>query len=1098
MSGEHQKVYKTEFAWVKINKIKQALFYFSCILSGGIVPIVCTNYPNFQMQFITDKCEAEDAEFMECNDPGLGTSFTDVEKHDIKEGRFRCFEKYGIRYLAHKGDAWKIVEVPHVPDKFTELFVRGLDEANKPSRIYLTSIYGLNRMKIEAADTLTIATREIVSPFYLFQYFAVAVWLYTDYIVYSVIVLIITFISITVTVHAKVFNLKRLHELAGATQMITPYDFGNKKTLPDRLDPDLIPGDCFVVKAGTSLCCDAILISGRVVIDESMLTGESVPVTKTAYVYSTIDNNATKRSSNILFSGTVVKSVNDGQDAIAMVYRTGFRSQRGELINELVAPKIEIVQFMPDAMNAILFMVVITTCIFGWSSSQLKVLGTTDGDTFIAYLTALTIAVPPGLVACLSIGSSLSVARLAKKRISVADTGKLSAAGYCTYACFDKTGTLTDEHICYEGTKHYNEGRCNVIHVTNQIMATCHSLSIVDGKPQGDPLEVELMRASGWSYSLEGKDPFGIPPSDQPDGGKKHAILKQFEFSPEKLRAGTLLNNPDGSRIFLMKGSPEMVTSFCTPSTVPSNWGQDLMALTKQGFRVLAIAWRTVNPDETDTSQEKLEQNMIFLGLVYFSNNLKKDTWPDTINALKDAKIHVAMITGDYFSTAQAISVKCHIVEADKPSLLIDAHIPDGSHDDSKMEICIKNPSTDEVIPNLTIKDVKEKYYPLLRINDTSVNYRNAGFEKTSWVTHWNRLFGAKPVAAGVNTGGDVEMAKGGNKDSDMQFLMTGVGYKVLREKYANDLYEPVVRMTSVFARMKPADKKTIVECLMRPDSRTDQPDIPCKVLFCGDGANDMEALSASTVGVSLCDTATTIAAAIVSTDQSPISTVQVLKEGRCSLVTAFLLVNYNIMYAIIQLFMTCYLNNIGLKFGDYMYLIQDLFFSLLLGLAIADIPPTEILSIKRPPQTLFDRGLLVKLFLQLIIFPVFQYIVLCGLRSESWYTPFKTNVPLEESYAYEAASVNIMALAQLMIASVVVTIGKPFRKPCYLSWKHTGLLLCQMGWIFYLLFGAESIFSVYIDNKPTPHNWGGKLIGLIIANACVSGIATKVADYFF
>ncbi len=235
-----------------------------------------------------------------------------------------------------------------------------------------------------------------------------------------------------------------------------------------------------------------------------------------------------------------------------------------------------------------------------------------------------------------------------------------------------------------------------------------------------------------------------------------------------------------------------------------------------------------------------------------------------------------------------------------------------------------------------------------------------------------------------------------------------------------------------------------------------------------------------------------------MSTEHTPIATVDVLKEGRCSLVTAYLLVNFNIMYAIIQLFMTCYLNNVGLIFGDYMYLIQDMFYSLFLGLAIADIPPDEILSIKRPPTSLFDRGLMVKLFLQLIIFPVFQYIVLQALKTQDFYTPFETDEPLSESYAYEGAALNIMALAQLMIASVVVTIGKPFRKPCYTSWKHMTLLLIHTSWIMYLLFGEKSAFMVGIDNKPTTNNFAGILIGLIACNAVCSGLATKVADYFF
>ena len=114
------------------------------------------------------------------------------------------------------------------------------------------------------------------------------------------------------------------------------------------------------------------------------------------------------------------------------------------------------------------------------------------------------------------------------------------------------------------------------------------------------------------------------------------------------------------------------------------------------------------------------------------------------------------------------------------------------------------------------------------------------------------------------------------------------------------------------------------------------------------------------------CDTATTVAAAIVSTKQSPYAVVEVLKEGRCSLVTAYTLVNFNIMYAIIQLFMTCYLNNMGLVFGDYMYLVQDCFFSLILGLCIAYSEPSDTLSKKLPPKTLFHPWLLAKLIPQL------------------------------------------------------------------------------------------------------------------------------------
>jgi cation-transporting P-type ATPase 13A2 len=246
------------------------------------------------------------------------------------------------------------------------------------------------------------------------------------------------------------------------------------------------------------------------------------------------------------------------------------------------------------------------------------------------------------------------------------------------------------------------------------------------------------------------------------------------------------------------------------------------------------------------------------------------------------------------------------------------------------------------------------------------------------------------------------------------------------------------------------------------------------------------------------CDTATTVAAAIVSTAQSPLAVVEVLKEGRCSLITAYVLVNYNIMYAIIQLFMTCYLNNLGLVFGDYMYLIQDMFYSLVLGLCIADTPPSDALCKQLPPQTLFSPWILAKLLPQLGIFPAFQAITLAILKSQRWYVPFETDDPLNESYANEGAALNIIALAQLMIASVVVTIGQPYRQAWYTNKTHIGVLLLQTAFIMYLLFGESNEFMVGIDNKPAPHKFQGILIGIIAANVFVSAVATKLADYLF
>jgi cation-transporting P-type ATPase 13A2 len=1063
-----------QFRWLQISTWKVIVYYICCLLSAGILPVLALNYPGLQRKLTSSVCDPIASDFVEITDTeekGIELFYGNVE-HSVCGGvHYACFESLGRRYFALSSKNFEVSLAPDAPMNFSDRFVVGDPSSPRPDRNQIIALFGLNTMQLQAADPFEVVISEVMSPFYLFQYFAIAVWLYTDYIAYSVIVMFITIVSISFVCRDKLFNLQRLHDLAGNETFVTKH--APNGTFETVGTTQLAPGDCYEVVSNMDFPCDSILIKGRVVVDESMLTGESVPVTKTEFVKSPTDLDATKRSANILYSGTKVKVVpSNNEKVIAMAYKTGFRSARGQCVAALITPKTEIVSFLPDALRAIFFMVIITTAIFGWSADQLVRLDSTNEDIILAYLTALTIAVPPGLVACLSIATSISVLRLSSNDVSITDTTKLNAAGYCSFACFDKTGTLTDENIVYQGMKVYGAKPNNCAadvtleHIVREIMASCHSLSIVDGTPDGDPLEVELLRASEWKLSLApgGNHADVTPPQGSPNGGKAHQICRHFEFSPEKLRAGTVLHRPSGEYAFLVKGSPEMIINLANPATLPSNIEPDIQLLTKKGFRVLALGYRTFAETEGEyltkkANQDELERDVTFLGLVYFTNKLKDDTYPRTIQALKDANIMVTMITGDHYQTAIAISTECNILSKDERRLLFVIHDPDPLNSVPHLPL-IFNGETDEEI-NIPFEQLIQQYYdtnPVVKASDGG--------------------------AAATST-----------SPAPLQIVMTGVGLIALKN-HSPHLIEPLARITNTFARMKPGDKKTIVRILQEPNSHLGGGEN--HVVFCGDGANDMEALSAATVGISLCDTATTVAAAVVSTKQTPLAVVEVLKEGRCSLVTAYVLVCYNISYAIIQLFMTCYLNNMGLVFGDNMYIVQDLFFSLILGLCISDLGPAETLSVKLPPKSLFCPGLMVKLLLQLGIFPAVQAITLELLKTQDWYTEYETDDPLNDSWAVEGATLNIVALAQLMIAAVVVTIGKPYRKPWYTSRNLLIVLALQGAYILYLLFGETNPFMKGVSNKHVPRRFAGIILSIIAANIGLSAAATKFADLFF
>jgi cation-transporting ATPase 13A3/4/5 len=259
-----------------------------------------------------------------------------------------------------------------------------------------------------------------------------------------------------------------------------------------------------------------------------------------------------------------------------------------------------------------------------------------------------------------------------------------------------------------------------------------------------------------------------------------------------------------------------------------------------------------------------------------------------------------------------------------------------------------------------------------------------------------------------------------------------------------------------------------------------------------------MSALRAADVGVSLCDAETSVAAPITSKMQTPGSVIDVLLEGRCSLVTAYVLVIYMILYGIIQLFMALILYSFGLIPSDYTYLIQDLFFTLVLGIAVALTERADELSWQLPPKRFLVWWLLFKLFSQMAAFIFFQIMAIYLLQLQSWYVPYTTDTPLVDSYAYESTVVANVALSQLMIGSVVATIGAPFRKAWYTNFWHVLALFLQAGWVSYQLFQTGDAFATtWLYLEPLPFDFSLILLGLIGANAAVSTGLYYVAECF-
>lgn len=693
-------------------------------------------------------------------------------------------------------------------------------------------------------------------------------------------------------------NLERLRDLAGRdVDVYRCSDDGSFNLVPGRT---LLPGDKYAILPDISIPCDTVLSSGRVAVDESMLTGESVPITKVPLETSAItqhsDGNgndmqlpvdiSVKYSGSVLFSGTKVIQTSGGSSfsvsdcgvtniqktyPIGVVYKTGtlivlclrfyffflsitlnpvfiigFRSAKGVLVASLLNPKEELMGFVSDALMIILVMFFLATAMFIWTALSLKENGLPDVEIFLAYLNALTIAIPPALTASLSVATSISVQRLSSKMISVSETSRVNWAGSVSVVCFDKTGTLTEDRLIFEkvlvpcleskgvGFEAFGPAASELPVECVELMATCHSLSFIDGVGAGDALEVELLRAVGWTVipmaspseranftcmvpvdSDSTKDAAVVSPMVdatrliQPND-KMLTILRHFEFSADKMRSTSLVKRPNGEIVLYVKGSPEALQPLVDKTSIPGDYSHILHAEVRSGHRVIAMGFHSFGMDADETALLKLNQidiekqfGITFLGFIALSNGLKVDTI-STISSLKNASIHCSMITGDHAHTAIAVAESCGLLNADKPLYYLDVV-------DDATVIAEASPPTSPPLSPLVTTESKHMTQPTRAI--TLGNSRSA--------THLV-LVDRDGNKWGIGVEDFLRMLVDESTTKDgfptTQLVMNGRSLIALQNEYPRGMLV-YLRYCRVFARMKPTDKQFIVRSLIQNES---------------------------------------------------------------------------------------------------------------------------------------------------------------------------------------------------------------------------------------------------------------------------------------
>jgi Ca2+-transporting ATPase len=415
---------------------------------------------------------------------------------------------------------------------------------------------------------------------------------------------------------------------------------------------DVVPGDVLILGQGDRVPADAILtVATNLMVDESLLTGESVPVRKAA---GTGEERLTVPGGDDLpfvYSGTLIV---DGS-GIATVVSTGLRTELGK-----IGTTLRKIQPEPTLLQTDTRRMVRTVAIAGISMCGvfLLIYGLTRGDWLRGFLAALTLAMavlPEELPVVVTVFLALGAWRISKVNVLTRTPPAIEMLGATTVLCVDKTGTLTQNQM--EVRKLYSRGEFLDVSPGGQSVLPEHWHDLVEyallasSSEALDPMDRAIQRLAGIALSGTGHI------------HKNWNVVRQYPLARDRLAISHVWISPDQSELVIAsKGAPEAVLDLChLPPVETGRLTSAASELAGEGLRVLGVAKARFAPADLPANQHDFDFE--FLGFVALADPLRPSV-PASVREAQQAGIRVVMITGDYPETARSIAAQAGLGDA--------------------------------------------------------------------------------------------------------------------------------------------------------------------------------------------------------------------------------------------------------------------------------------------------------------------------------------------------------------------------------------------------------------------------------------------------